>query len=598
MRETLPPTGAYRGAAESMRLGAPPRESAVSGIAFAAACLATVVCVTTVVATARSATEAIEAPERRLPALVAGLAFLGIALVVAAIWAVRRQRPWATAGLSLAVVAAIVPLWSSWPWLGAGLRAAVLALPPLAIVGVVLLVGGWHGPPRGGAVYRRAGVALGVGAALVHLLGYDPFSDLGCARTCERVTPLLAGILSTRSVVALASALTVLTAIAAVAAILRALRDRRTPAPIVGAAVVAVAGIGAASALRWATWGEGAAWSLALILQPALVALVAAAVCLVEGRSWRTRVAVDRVVARLSPRAGPLALGGGIHDVHFAVPGTDRWVDAAGRDVGGADAGSKHVVLTDDAVPILRLVLARGVEEGDVLAALTPASRLALRNAQLSALAMARVLDVRESQRRVVAATDAERRRIERDLHDGAQQRLIGVSFQLSIARARVGSAAAASLERADRSVRDALGRLRELAHGMFPRVLAEDGLEAAVEELVSSSPLAVTLDARVDGPTDPEVAMAAYATVAATLRSASVGGRGPTPITVTLERIGQDLVVTSEVPGAGANVADFADVADRVGAAGGRLSISTAHSAIIVSAVIPSWRPVDLGAS
>jgi signal transduction histidine kinase len=236
------------------------------------------------------------------------------------------------------------------------------------------------------------------------------------------------------------------------------------------------------------------------------------------------------------------------------------------------------------------LVLAGGADEGDVLEALTPASRLALRNAQLSALAMARLSEVRESQRRVVAATDAERRRIERDLHDAAQQQLIGVSFQLSIARSRAGSAGA-SLDHADGRVRDALGRLRELAHGVFPRVLVEDGLEAAVEDLISNSPHPVSLEARIDGEIDPEAAMAAYATVAATLRHASDGAVGRRRTDVTLEHVGHTLVVTSEITGVEAEGPDLNEVADRVAAAGGRLTISTGPDAVTISAVIPSTR-------
>ena len=69
-----------------------------------------------------------------------------------------------------------------------------------------------------------------------------------------------------------------------------------------------------------------------------------------------------------------------------------------------------------------------------MLAALTPAIRLALQNAQLAAVAKARLADVQASQRRVVAASDSERRRIERDLHDGAQQRLVSVAFHLKVA--------------------------------------------------------------------------------------------------------------------------------------------------------------------
>ena len=86
------------------------------------------------------------------------------------------------------------------------------------------------------------------------------------------------------------------------------------------------------------------------------------------------------------------------------------------------------VILHEGPEPVLRIALPRGEDEGDVIDRLDGATRFALRNAQLTALARTRLLDVRESQRRVVVASDTERRRIERDLHDCAQQRMVGVS--------------------------------------------------------------------------------------------------------------------------------------------------------------------------
>jgi signal transduction histidine kinase len=83
------------------------------------------------------------------------------------------------------------------------------------------------------------------------------------------------------------------------------------------------------------------------------------------------------------------------------------------------------VELVDGAGPLARLLVRPGGDHRDVIASLTPATQLALCNAQLAAVAKARLLDVQESRRRIVEAGDGERRRIERDLHDGAQQRLV-----------------------------------------------------------------------------------------------------------------------------------------------------------------------------
>jgi signal transduction histidine kinase len=246
--------------------------------------------------------------------------------------------------------------------------------------------------------------------------------------------------------------------------------------------------------------------------------------------------------------------------------------------------------LSDVSGPVLRLLVARGTDEGDVLAAVTPATRLALQNAQLSAVAKARLADVQASQRRVVATSDHVRRRIERDLHDGAQQRLVSVAFHLKVALAGVDPSTAAQLARAENQVRDALAHLRRLAHGIFPNVLAEEGLAAALDELVVASDVPTTLDVHSHIDIGAEPAMAAYATVAAVLGSVE----HPAPDSHALIAIDQEddmLTVRAEVEAGDGTVVptDFIDVADRVGALGGRFTRSqTETGTTVVTAVIP----------
>ena len=145
---------------------------------------------------------------------------------------------------------------------------------------------------------------------------------------------------------------------------------------------------------------------------------------------------------------------------------------------------------------------------------------LALQNARLAAVGRARLAEVRASQRRIVDASDAERQRIERDLHDGAQQRLVGASFQLSLARSRL-AAGGETLSRTEASVGEALERLRLLGHGIFPATLATEGLAAALEDLARAADLPTTLDVRELGPElERDVALAAYAVVATVLRT------------------------------------------------------------------------------
>jgi signal transduction histidine kinase len=293
------------------------------------------------------------------------------------------------------------------------------------------------------------------------------------------------------------------------------------------------------------------------------------------------------LAARLS---GPVAALSGVQGVHFAVPGEARWVDVAGRDATDLAGQDRYLVLSDESGPVLRLLIARGTDQGDLLAALTPATRLALQNAQLSAVAKARLADVQASQRRVVAMSDSERQRIERDLHDGAQQRLVSVAFHLKVALAGADAPTAVRLAAAEKQVRNALGQLRRLAHGIFPSVLADEGLAAALDDLVAASEVPTTLDVRTRDDVGMETAMAAYATVAAVINSVEHPGPN-TRAVILVDRDGDTLTVSVEVEGAVGTVAvaDFVNVADRVGALGGRFTTAeTAAGAAVVTAVIP----------
>jgi signal transduction histidine kinase len=191
--------------------------------------------------------------------------------------------------------------------------------------------------------------------------------------------------------------------------------------------------------------------------------------------------------------------------------------------------------------------------------------------------------EVRASQRRILEAGLGERRRLERDLHNGAQQRLVALSLQLQIARSKMDAdpaLAAQMLDAAGEELRRAIEDLREVARSIHPAILSDRGLEAAVRALVTRAPVAVRL---AELPLDrlaPVTEAAAYGVIEEALERAS----GPVEVRVVCE--GDEAVV--EISGEGVGVAAEV-VADRVAALDGRLEVHGAAGAgTLVRATFP----------
>ena len=306
----------------------------------------------------------------------------------------------------------------------------------------------------------------------------------------------------------------------------------------------------AAAVLAELVWRDSEAWARTTSLwMPWALGPAAAAVCILAARTARIRRALDSLLRELE--------GGQAGGVHFAVPGEDRWVDGAGRDV--AEDPSTVVVMTDEHGPAIRLA---DPHADQVAAGLSPSRILALSNARLTALAAARLADVRTAQRRAVQRADSERHRIERDLHDGAQQALVSAAFHLSAVAHRTGTRP--GIEEAQAHVATALAGLRDLVHGPVPEVLLDEGIRAALEDLAAETPSQVT--AEVHGEEEPpaEVAVAAFLCVLAL-----VGQAAPEPCAVDIDITGAGTRVVVHSSGDLAGPFDQ-DLLDRVGALGG----------------------------
>ncbi|CCH17213.1 Two-component histidine kinase dimerization and phosphoacceptor region [Micromonospora lupini str. Lupac 08] len=189
--------------------------------------------------------------------------------------------------------------------------------------------------------------------------------------------------------------------------------------------------------------------------------------------------------------------------------------------------------------------------------------------------------EVARSRTRLVGAYEAERRRIERDLHDGAQPRLTSLTLQLGLARLDVpeDSPAARPLAVAHDQARGLMVMLRQLVHGIRPQSLTDLGLAGAVRELADAAPVAVTVHADVDGALPEIVETTAYFVVSEALSNVARHS-GATGAGVRLSRVGGDLVVEVSDDGHGgadpARGTGLTGLADRVAAAEGRLLLSS----------------------
>jgi PAS domain S-box-containing protein len=198
------------------------------------------------------------------------------------------------------------------------------------------------------------------------------------------------------------------------------------------------------------------------------------------------------------------------------------------------------------------------------------------------------------SRARIVAAGDAERRRLERNLHDGAQQRLVALSLALRMARAAVPAdhPAAELLDSAGSELMQALEELRELARGIHPAVLSDQGLRAALGALTGRSPVPVHLDVELGSELPPPVEAAAYYVVAESLTNiAKYAGASLVEVIVRSDGAGTSVQVRDDGVG-GADPAagtGLRGLADRVDALGGVLRVSSpAGAGTTVTAELP----------
>jgi signal transduction histidine kinase len=293
----------------------------------------------------------------------------------------------------------------------------------------------------------------------------------------------------------------------------------------------------------------------------------------------------------------------------FWEPRARAWIDGDGRvvdppaaasgraltELGGRGSGSPATAIEHDA---------QLADDPELLNAAGAAALLALENAEVRAAWESSVAALRESRARIAAAGARERLRLERDLHDGAQQRLFAIQTKVDALRADASDEALArELEEIDEDLVATVEELRSLAHGLYPAALRERGVADALRSVAHTASIPIEVADRGIGRLAEPVEEAVYFSAREAIQNATRhAGRGA-KVVVTLERANGSLVFTVADDGVGFGDGERRDgmgitsMRDRVGAVGGRLEITSRPGrGTVVRGSIPLARaPIDL---
>ena len=305
--------------------------------------------------------------------------------------------------------------------------------------------------------------------------------------------------------------------------------------------------------------------------------------------------AVSELVASLSEhedrrRGLRDALAGALGDpgltLAYWLPASGEYVTSDGQRCELPQPGSGRVatIIEKGGDPLAAIVHdASLADERELARAVGGAATLALENERLEAELRAKVEELRASRQRLVDAEFEGRRQLERDLHDGAQQRLVSLAIELRLARSRLDAgdreAAERLLEGAGAELDRALGELRELARGIHPALLSDRGLEAALEALAARAPLPVEVSELPDQRLPDKIESAAYFVVSEALTNVAKYARASRATVRIVQLNGRVVVEVSDDGVGGADPAKGSGLRglnDRVSALEGRLALES----------------------
>jgi signal transduction histidine kinase len=363
-----------------------------------------------------------------------------------------------------------------------------------------------------------------------------------------------------------------------------ALRRVKAPVSLAAAAYLGLVAADNANRLSRQVQGDDV-WDRRMwMIQGVTLTVLAAGVAWAWVRAWRTRSDIARLIIDLAaaPPAGGLqnALARMLGDdsLRLAYPlSGGELVDAHGEPL--TDTRPASAVVRGDTVLAVLTHRPGLLDDPATTEEVAQAAGLVLDNERLHAELSAQLAHLRASRQRIVAAGDAERRRLERDLHDGAQQGLVTLLLQLRLLTnsSEMGEPRALALaSQVEKELEQAIADLRAIAHGIFPAVLADEGLAQAVDAFAESADIPITVrelpdDAGLDGRLNPTIEAVAYFVVAESIeRSAAQQA------TVSIAQTGEALSVDVELHGVdGDDDGWLLNLQDRVGAIDGRLDTS-----------------------
>jgi signal transduction histidine kinase len=316
---------------------------------------------------------------------------------------------------------------------------------------------------------------------------------------------------------------------------------------------------------------------------------------LLHGRLVRSEIGDVFVELRKDPGPADLrdVLARALRDpsltLAYWLPEFGSYADHEGRavEVPGPDARQAMTPINRDGARVAALFHDPALaDEPEVLVAVTAAAGIAIENGRLQAELKARLEELRGSRSRVIEAGQKERKRLERNLHDGVQQRLIALSLELSLLEEQLDDdpGASAWLGLARREIAASLAELREVARGIHPAVVTGHGLEVALEQLVARAPVPIRLTVEINGRVPEQLEVAAYYLVSESLANVGKHAQASSASVEVTRSDGHLLVEVVDNGIGGAHTergSGLRGLADRVESLGGRLRV---------------WSPIDGG--